>query len=394
MATHNEKRLFAASCISLLLTAMTFAIRARLETVFGPVGAGLTMEQIGYAFAPAFWGFTLAMVFGGHVVDHLGMHNGMRLAFSFHLAGILSTLAASGMTSLFVATLLIGLGNGMVEAVCNPLVASLYPREKTKKLNHFHLWWPAGIVTGAIIGYLVMDVAGASWQVMVASLFIPLVAYGYLFTGQTFPVTERVAMGVSDAEALKGLMTPLYLLVGCCMMVSAATELVTTQRIESMLSATGTNALLLLAFINGVMIIGRAYAGPISKRLSIAGMLFFSAIVSFIGLQLLAHSSGPFVFAAAAVFAIGVTLFWPTTLALIAESLPQTGAFGLAVMGGLGQLSVAFALPIMGRILDQSDGANALQTISGLPAILIVAYGGLFFYRRWKMKPATADVSN
>ena len=270
----------------------------------------------------------------------------------------------------------------MVEAVCNPLVASLYPREKTKMLNLFHLWWPAGIVIGAIGGYFLMDIAGLSWQVMVASLFIPLAAYGYFFTGQSFPLTERVEMGVSTPDALRGLVTPLFLLVGFCMLISAATELVTTQRIESMLAATGVNGLLLLAYINGIMILGRAYAGRIVKVMSIAGMLWFSAIASFIGLRMLAQSTGWFVFVSAAVFAVGITLFWPTTLASIAESLPQTGAFGLAIMGGLGQLSVAIVLPVMGRILDNTEGMEAIQTISALPAILIVVYGGLFFYRR------------
>jgi hypothetical protein len=64
MTVSNEKRLFLASCAALVLTSMTFAIRARLETVFGPEGVGLTLEQIGFAFMPAFWGFTLAMIVG------------------------------------------------------------------------------------------------------------------------------------------------------------------------------------------------------------------------------------------------------------------------------------------------------------------------------------------
>ena len=135
----NKDRLFFASCTSLLLTAMTFAVRARLETVFGPDGLGLTLEEIGYAFMPAFWGFTIAMILGGPLVDTIGMKKGMWLAFFFHTLGILTTILAFDLDSLFIATLLMGLGNGMVEAVCNPLVASMYPDQKTKMLNRFHL---------------------------------------------------------------------------------------------------------------------------------------------------------------------------------------------------------------------------------------------------------------
>ena len=384
MAETNRSRLFAASCIALLLTAMTFAFRARLETVFGPEGAGLTLEQIGYAFMPAFWGFTIAMVLGGPIVDFLGMRKGMIFAFILHLAGIVATLFAVDFNSLFAATVLMGLGNGMVEAVCNPLVASSYPDQKVKMLNRFHLWWPAGIVTGSILGVVVMDVMGLSWQVMVGLLFVPLIAYGYLFMGQEFPVTERVEMGVSTGQALKTLVSPLYLFIGFCMMLSAATELGTTQRIESLLRETGVNALIVLAFINGIMMIGRAYAGPIGERLSTSGMLWFSAIFSFIGLWLLASASGYFVFVAAAVFAIGITFFWPTTLSFVSETMPESGAFGLSIMGGLGMLSVSVILPIMGRVLDNAEGAEAIVKMSVLPAILIVLYGALFFARRGK----------
>jgi len=388
MGQINERRLFVASCIALVLTAMTFAIRARLETVFGPAGVGLTLEHIGYAFMPAFWGFTLAMIVGGPIVDYLGIKKGMWIAFALHATGIVATLIATDLTSLFLATVFMGLGNGMVEAVCNPLVASMYPQQKTKMLNRFHLWWPAGIVIGSILGYLLMDIAGLSWQILVATLFIPLVIYGNLFRGQPFPLTERVEMGVSTADALKSLITPLYLFIGACMMMSAATELVTTQRMESLLAATGVNALLVLAFINGIMIVGRAFAGPIQAKTSTVGMLWFSAIFSFIGMQLLVGASGSFVFVAAAIFALGITFFWPTTLAFVSENLPQSGAFGLSIMGGLGTLSVSVIMPIMGRVLDTAVGTEAIRTLSILPAILIVLYGGLFFLRRSRAKAA------
>jgi MFS family permease len=306
----------------------------------------------------------------------------MWLAFILHTFGIIFTLTATDFSSLFTATIVMGLGNGMVEAVCNPMVASMYPSQKTKMLNRFHLWWPAGIVIGSIIGYLIMDIAGLGWQVMVASLFIPLVVYGYLIIGQTFPLTERVEMGISTKAALKSLLTPLYLFIAICMLLSATTELGTTQRIESLLRETGVNALLVLAFINGLMMIGRYFAGPISKKISTIGMLWFSALFSFIGLQLLANASGMFVFIAAGVFAIGITFFWPTTLAFISENIPESGAFGLSIMGGLGNLSVSIVLPVMGRFLDNSNGVQVIQTMSLLPAILFVFYGALYFYRK------------
>ncbi|XCF07152.1 MFS transporter [Tamlana crocina] len=382
MENINKNRLFLGSCLALITTAMTFAIRARLETVFGPEGVGLTMEQIGYAFAPAFFGFTIAMIIGGPLVDLLGIKKITWMAFITHAIGIVLTLMADSMTSLFIATLFIGIGNGFVEAALNPMVASMYPDQKTKMLNRFHVWFPGGIVIGALIGWLVMDVLGLSWQIMVGTLFIPLVIYGLLFWGQKIPVTERVQMGVSNKKMFSSVLKPLFLFMVACMFLTAASELGTTQRIESLLKESVTAPLLVLAFINGIMAMGRLFAGQVVHKLSPSGMLLYSAVFTFIGLWLLTVTTGGMTFVAAAVFAIGVTFFWPTMLGFIAEYLPETGALGLSVMGGAGMFSVSLVLPIMGNLMDNVSASEALRTMSILPGILIVAFLGLHIYMK------------
>lgn len=382
MESINKNRLFLASCLALITTAMTFAIRARLETVFGPDGVGLTLEQLGYAFAPAFFGFTIAMIIGGPLVDFLGIKKITWMAFVTHAVGIVLTLMADSMTSLFIATLFVGIGNGMVEAALNPMVASMYTTEKTKMLNRFHVWFPGGIVIGALVGWLVMDVIGLSWQVMVATLFIPLIMYASLFFGQKMPMTERVQMGVSNRKMFSSVFKPLFLFMVFCMLLTAASELGTTQRIESLLKTSVESPLLVLAFINGIMALGRLFAGQVIHRLKPAGMLLYSAIFTFIGLWLLTVTSGGMIFAAAAVFAVGVTFFWPTMLGFIAEYLPETGALGLSIMGGAGMFSVSIVLPIMGNLMDNANAGEALRTMSILPAILIVAFIGLNIYMK------------
>ncbi len=384
MENINKNRLFIASCLALITTSMTFAIRARLETVFGPEGVGLTLEQIGYAFTPAFWGFTIAMIIGGPLVDSLGIKKITWIAFITHAIGIILTILADSMTSLFIATLFVGIGNGMVEAALNPMIASIYPKQKTKMLNRFHVWFPGGIVIGSIVGWLIMDVFGLSWQVMVGTLFIPLFLYAILFFGQKFPVTERVQLGVENSKMWASLAKPLFLFMVFCMFLTAASELGTTQRIESLLKSSVDVPLLVLAFINGIMAIGRALAGKVVHKLKPSGMLLFSAIFTFIGLWLLTFTSGGMTFAAAAVFAIGVTFFWPTMLSFVAEYLPETGALGLSIMGGAGMLSVSVVLPIMGSLMDNESASQALRTMSILPAILIVAFIGLNIYMKNK----------
>ena len=371
-----KSKLFNASCFALITTAMTFAVRAKIELVLNN-DYGLTLEQIGIAFGPAFYGFTLAMIIGGFLVDLFGMKKIMNMAFFGHLVGIVLTLFARDFWMLFSGTLLIGIGNGMVEAACNPLIATLYPNEKTKMLNRFHVWFPGGIVIGSILAYLIVDIMGMSWMVLVGTLFIPLIIYIFLFRGQEFPATERVSSGVTYQDMLKACFAnPLFWFIGFCMLLTASTELATTQRISSLLEETVSNPILILAFINGIMMLGRLFAGDVVHRLSITKMLLFSAVFSFLGLLWLSSATGAASFMAAAVFAIGVCYFWPTMLSFVAEKIPSSGALGLSLMGGLGMFSVAIVLWAMGLVMDMdASGSDTLYRMALLPAILIVLFG-------------------
>ncbi len=384
-----NSKLFNASCFALVTTAMTFAVRAKIELVFNN-DYGLTLEQIGIAFGPAFYGFTLAMILGGFLVDLFGMKKIMNLAFIGHLVGIILTLFARDFWMLFSGTLLIGIGNGMVEAACNPLIATLYPKEKTKMLNRFHVWFPGGIVIGSILGYFIVDIMGMSWMVLVGTLFIPLVIYIYLFRGQKFPATERVASGVTYNDMLKACFAnPLFWFIGFCMLLTASTELATTQRISSLLEETVSNPILVLAFINGIMMLGRLLAGDVVHRLSITKMLLFSSVFSFLGLLWLSSASGAASFMAAAVFAIGVCYFWPTMLSFVAEKIPSSGALGLSLMGGLGMFSVAIVLWAMGLVMDmEASGSDTLYRLSILPLILIVLFGARLLVEMKEAKSA------
>tara|TARA_B100001175_G_scaffold278679_1_gene255418 strand:+ start:859 stop:2022 length:1164 start_codon:yes stop_codon:yes gene_type:complete len=380
----SASKLFQASCFALITTAMTFAIRAKLELVFNEQYS-LTLQEIGSAFAPAFWGFTLAMMIGGFFVDLFGMKRIMNFAFLAHLLGIIVTIFARDYWTLFWGTTLIGIGNGLVEAACNPLVATLYPKEKTKMLNRFHVWFPGGIVIGSVLGFLIMDVMNMSWMILVATLIIPLLIYGKLFLNAEFPQTERVASGVSYADMVANCFKPLFIFMILCMMFTAATELGTGQRISSLLGESVASPILVLAFINGLMALGRLYAGEIVHKLSITNMLIFSAFFSCIGLFLLANSSGLMTFVSATVFAIGVCYFWPTMLSFVSEKIPESGALGLSLMGGAGMLSVSFVLPQMGKLMDENvTGSEALMIMGYIPAVLIVAFTLLHFYVKAK----------
>lgn len=417
MNSINRNQLFVGSCLALLVTSLSFGIRAG---ILGKLGTdfNLNATQLGTIAATAFWGFPLAVIVGGLVVDVIGMKRLLEMAFFFHLGGILLTIFAGGFWSLFFSTLLIGIANGTVEAACNPLVTTLYPDKKTTKLNHFHLWFPGGIVIGTLISFY-FSKFNIGWQVQVGTMLIPTLIYGFLFLKLKFPVTERVAAGVSTSEMYKSLGNPLFLFMIICMFGTAITELFTGQWIDVLLRNVTDNAILILTVTTLVMVIGRGFAEPIVHRLSPTGVLLISAILSAAGLYLLGHSSGNTLFAGAIVFGMGVCFFWPTMLGFVAEYLPKTGAVGLNLMGGAGMFAVSVYMMFMGKFYDEkliaklpananladynaaaadsemgkalaqakvTAGPEIINATLVIPIVLIVAFAGLYMYMRGKSK--------
>jgi len=398
MQAVNRKQLFLASRIALIFTAMTFAFRAGLTKVWHDEFV-LTNEQLGWIFSPAFYGFTLAMIFGGPLCDLLGMKRLLVLAFIGHIGGVIIYLFSKDATMLFIGTLCIGIGNGMVEAACNPLTVSLYPENKTMMLNRFHVWFPGGIVIGSLISYLVIDKLHLDWRILISVLFLPAIIYGIMFFKLKLPQTERVTRGVSTAKMFSSCLSPLFIIMIACMFLTAATELGTNQWLQSLLEGAGISGILVLAFINGIMAIGRSFAGPVVHRLNPNGMLILSALFAGIGLVLLSYASGYAAFGAAAVFAVGICFFWPTMLGFVSEYLPNTGAMGLSLMGGAGMFSVSLVLPIMGHWFDEAKntaiaagtnvakaeaaaGSATFMKVAIMPAIVFVVFIFIYLARR------------
>jgi len=387
MQTINRTQLFRASCLALLVTSLSFGIRAGILDKLG-TDFQLDKTQLSSITATAFWGFPLAVVIGGMIVDIIGMKRLLVLAFLFHLTGIVLTIFAQGFWTLFISTLTIGIANGTVEAACNPLVTTIYSDNKATKLNHFHLWFPGGIFIGTLI-VLLFTKLNLSWQIQVGVMLIPALIYGYLFSKLDFPVTERVASGVSMGGMYKALLSPLFIFMFFCMCATGITELYTEQWVPVLLKSIG-NPILIVTATSGVMVLGRGLAKPILKQFAPQTVLLMSTTVAAVGLYLLYSATGN-VFIDAIIFGIGVCFFWPTMLGFVNTNIPKTGALGLNLMGGAGMFSVSVYTIFMGRYYDSIVNAGGDTTTAGhdvlhltlyIPIGLIVAFAGLVFYMK------------
>ncbi len=400
----NRSQLFNASCIALAVTAMTFAIRAG---ILGQLGTdfGLTDTQLGHVNKMAFWGFPLATLIGGLLYNYVGAKNMMILAFVSHLLGLVLTIFAGGYWGLLISTFFIGFANGSVEAGANPLVADLYHENKSKFLNKFHVWFPGGIVIGALISALMTNM-NSGWQLQIAIMIIPTLIYGYLIFTVKFPETENI--NTSTSTNIKALLNPLFIFMVICMTLTATTELGTQQWVEKILGNAGAHPMLVLALVTGLMAVGRYFAGPVIHRLNPTGVLWGSAIIATLALVLMSQATGGMVYVAAVLFAVGVMYFWPTMIGFVGEYIPKTGALGMSLIGGAGMFATGIWQPIIGGWLDTerksalasglSESAASLQagqaTLDNLaifPAVLTVAFGILYFLMKKKIKTSLED---
>ena len=393
----NPPRLFVASCISIGTAAMVFAIRG---DVAGPMSAAfhITNEQMGMVFSPAFFAFTLAIFITGNLIDIVGMRVLHSLsAIGFMLGVALVTLAPRpagpvpslfahpGTTMLFIGFFLFGLSHGLVEGVINPLLATLYSTEKTKRIVACHAWWPAGLIVGGLLAVVLTRYFGMPWQTKLLLIAIPAAVYLSIAASEPYPRSERAASNVSTGEMWKEAGRPMFLLLFLCMWGTAAVEMGPDQwfprvmgALVPQLSPEAGSGVLFLVYTAGLMFVIRMWGSAVSHQ-SPLGTLIGSSALAGLGLYWLGsldpNSSALAALTAATIFGIGKTFLWPTMIGVTAELFPRGGPLLLAAMGGAGMLSVGLVLPVMGARMDQYGPGAALQMVALLGAILTLIFG-------------------
>ena len=407
----GSKLLFWGCFVALITTAFGFITRMFLlddPTITSQLG--LDPAEVGRFKGIQIWPFALSIIVFSLIIDKVGYKFSMIFAFACQAIwavmgvsalGMLETNPETASSLIFWGGLILALGNGTVEAFINPVVATMFDSEKTKWLNILHAGWPGGLVVAGIIVILMGEFP---WTIKLGIIAVPAVIYFIMLIGCKFPQQERVAAGVSYRDMLsefgilgaavvgflvtlqlmdffpegnkwlfitigvlmvvgfgvytKSLGRPLMFVLILIMMPLATTEIGTDGWISGiMANAVTFHAGWILVYTSVIMMVLRFFAGPIVHKLSPLGLLIMSAVLAIAGLMALSGAKGVgIIFAAATLYALGKTFFWPTMLGIVSEQTPKGGAMTLNAISGIGMLAVGtLGFPYIGAL--QSDKA-------------------------------------
>jgi MFS family permease len=400
-ASDREKQVLFWGCfVALITTAFAFVGRLFLINVWRDQ-FGLDPAEAGRLAGIGIWPFAVSIILFSLVIDRVGYKTAMFVAFAGHLVWTVMGVSAyfiedknTGYQLLYWGSLICALANGTVEAFINPVVATMFSREKVKWLNILHAGWPGGLViTGLLIIGIDSFAPQMPWAVKVGLIAVPTLVYFIMLVGLRFPESERVSAGVSyremlaefgvggaaivaflivlqlldffqpESSAIKlgfwvlgivavvafGVYTrsfgrPLLLFLILVMMPLATTEIGTdawiTAIMEGIAKDQNFHAGWVLVYTSAIMLVLRFFAGPIVHQLSPLGLLAISALLALLGLRYLSTSVGLWIFLAATLYGFGKTFFWPTMLGVVSEQFPKGGALTLNAISGIGMLTV------------------------------------------------------
>jgi len=346
----NANRLLWAGFMAILAAGVGFSVRGASVLGEWSKAFGFTQTELGGITGGGLVGFGVIIILSSFIAEKIGYGKLMSFAFFTHFLSAVITLAAPAVFAasgkdatywcLFIGMFMFAVGNGVCEAVVNPLVATLFPNNKTHYLNILHAGWPAGLILGGIASIFM---AGKfPWQVQISLFLVPVILYGVMIFGQKMPPTEASARGITFSEILIQFVSPVLLLLLVIHAMVGYVELGTDSWIARI-----TGSILdektgqwLFVYTSALMFILRFVAGPIVHKISPLGLLFASAILATIGLFTLGGvQTTVAALLALTIYGVGKTFFWPTMLAVVSERYPKGGAVTLGIIGGVGMLS-------------------------------------------------------
>lgn len=420
---YDNRAIFWISVLALFIAAMANSVRAGMAgamkvALLDPIDAQHSGEMIGTVLGNSFLGFALSLLVISPLLDRFGAKRVILFAAFCFIVGpalVLGAASADGSTYLLlnIAMVIWGFGWGATESSINPVIATLYPHDKTGKLNALHAWWPAGLIVGGLLSALFRQM-DLPWQPLVGLCIVPGVVLALWAMRHSFPQTESTAQGVTFGEMMvEPFKRPGFWVFFGIMFLTASSELAPGAWVDVTLSETvKMPGILVLVYVSAIMFVMRHFAGALEHRFSDMGLLLMCTVPAAVGLYLLSLANSPVTaLVAATVWAFGVCFMWPTMLAAVSRRYARSGPWGIGLIGFAGALAIYFVLPQLGKVYDHAKLAKAggeqafaslqqgspelqqvlayaaersFQTIAIIPAVLFFIFGAVWLVERSK----------
>lgn len=322
-------------------------------------------------------------------VDRIGYRKSAVIAHALAFLGLvmqgtLPNVLPAPYVGLVLATIVNGVGGGLIEVIISPIVDSCPGDAKASAMSLLHSFYCWGQVGVVLITTLLLRLIGEDLWFILPILWSLLPLYN-LFRFLKVPLTPTVPE--EEKTPLKTLFTSkIFLMALLLMLCAGASELAMSQWsslfAERALGVTKVIGDLLGPCLFAVFMgIGRTIYGVWGEKIHLTGAMVFCAalcILCYLGTALFEN---PWLsLLSCALCGFSVSLMWPGTFSLTSAAYPKGGTAMFGILAVLGDVGCSVGPALMGAVSGAVSGnAKIAAAFPNLTADQLGLKSGMLF---------------
>lgn len=348
-----------------------------VASIIGPIVTAakneITMDfgQTGLVISGQFIGALILVLFGGHLADRIGKKLFLVIGSLILSAGLAGSMLSNSFLSLFIWTLLSGIGFGAYEVGINALCSDYTKTNKGNAMNFLHFFFGVGAIFGPVLATLSINYLN-SWRLIFGAVAVfPLIVM-LLLLSLNIPKVSPEEISAEPFPFKSPYLWAASILAFFYVGLEVSTygwlplywkEIVSGSIIPPALIATGFWCALTF---------GRLFSGRLADKSGLENFLIYASTLSVVATLAWAIIP-PSTFLVVIVVALGLLYagIFPTNMAAVISKYPgRSGAISsfVTIFSSLG-----------GSLIPSALGKSAdIVGIRNMPVIIIFVAVGLF----------------
>ena len=322
-------------------------------------------------------------------VDRIGYRKSAVIAHALAFLGLvmqgtLPNVLPAPYVGLVLATIVNGVGGGLIEVIISPIVDSCPGDAKASAMSLLHSFYCWGQVGVVLITTLLLRLIGEDLWFILPILWSLLPLYN-LFRFLKVPLMPTVPE--EEKTPLKTLFTSKIFLVALLLMLCAGASELAMSQWSSLFAERALGVTKVIGDLLGpclfamFMGIGRTIYGVWGEKIHLTGAMVFCAalcILCYLGTALFEN---PWLsLLSCALCGFSVSLMWPGTFSLTSAAYPKGGTAMFGILAGLGDVGCSVGPALMGAVSGAVSGnANIAASFPNLTADQLGLKSGMLF---------------